>query len=300
MRSLALRVGLPLADLVVRSLPRGLAYAMADRLGRTWHRRSEVRRTMVAANLARVCAATGRPTSGPAFNALVERAFVEYARYYLELLRAPHYQVRRLDSTVSVDDWEAWRPRLHEGMVVVSLHLGNFEPFGLLLAAEGLRAVAPVEETRPRELFEFLRARRAAGRVEVVPLSRSRRPMIEALRSGGIAALIADRDLSGHGHPVTMFGHPTTLPTGPAALAVISGRPLLVAACIREAPEQFRARVWLVESARTGDRQADTAALTEAMGQLFEEAIAIAPEQWFAAFQPYWLDQRAAARGRSR
>ena len=300
MRSLALRVGLPMLDLVVRSLPRGTAYAMADRLGRAWHRRSAARRTMVAANLARVCAATGRPSSGPAFDALVERAFVEYARYYLELLRAPHYPMRRLDSIVSVDDWEAWRPRVREGLVVASLHLGNFEPFGLLLAAEGLRAVAPVEVTRPRELFEFLRVRRAAGRVEVVPMSRSRRPMVEALRSGGIAALIADRDLAGNGHKVTIFGHATTLPTGPAALAVITARPLLVAACIREAPERFHARAWLVDSPRTGNRQADTAALTEAMGHRFEEAIALAPEQWFAAFQPYWLDQRAPARSRKR
>ena len=65
------------------------------------------------------------------------------------------------------------------------------------MAAHGLHGVVPVEEIRPKALFEFLLARRGSGRgVDTVPLARARRPMIEELRKGGLVAIAADRDLS--------------------------------------------------------------------------------------------------------
>jgi KDO2-lipid IV(A) lauroyltransferase len=296
MGSLALRAGLRLADLGARWLPRGLAYGLADLAGRAWHRLAPDRRALVAENLRRVCAATGRPTSGGAFERLVRSAFVAYARYYLELLRAPYYPAERLDEFVSVDEWERWEPLFRSGTVVALPHLGNFEPFGSFLAAHGLSGIAPVEETEPHELYEFLRARRASGRgVEVVPLSKSRRPLVQALRDGRFAALVADRDLAGDGIPVTMFGLTTTLPAGPASLALMTGRPIMAAAVFRDGPDRFRGRGWTLDVPLSGDRRADTVALTEAVARRFEEAIALAPEQWFAAFQPYWSDQRTQA-----
>ena len=299
MRGLLLRAGLLLADGMVRVLPSRPAYALADLCGRAWYRLAPRRRALVSQSLARVCAATGRPTDPRSTRAMVRRAFVNHARYYLELLRAPHYPADRLDRYVTADDWEHLEPILRQGVVIASLHQGNFEPFGHLLAAHGLHAVAPVEEIRPRELFEFLLARRGGGittgEIEIIPLSRSRRRLVDALRNGDIAALIADRDLDGDGIPVTMFGHATTLPTGPAVLALLTDRPLLVAACLRAGPDRFRGRAAPIEVERSGDRRADTEALTLAMGRWFEEAIGAAPEQWWGAFQPYWTDQRRGA-----
>jgi KDO2-lipid IV(A) lauroyltransferase len=193
---------------------------------------------------------------------------------------------------VSVDDWERWEPVLRGGTVIATLHLGNPEPYGSFIAAHGLHAVVPVEEIRPTALFNFLLARRATGRgVTVVPLSQARRPMMEELRTGGIVGVVADRNLAGRGHPATLFGSPISLPTGPASLALISGRPLLVAASWRIGPERFNARAWLVEVELSGDRRTDVANLTNAVARRMEEAISLAPEQWFACFQPIWDDQ---------
>ena len=41
------------------------------------------------------------------------------------------------------------------------------------------------------------------------------------------------------------------------------------------------------------------AALTVALATAFEAAIAEAPEQWWAAFQPFWTDQRQRATERA-
>jgi lauroyl/myristoyl acyltransferase len=298
MGGLLLGAGLRVAGVIAHLLPRGAAYGLADLIGRAWYRLAPGRRGVVEANLARVCAATGRPTRGSDFRGLVRGAFMEHARYYLEMLRLPHDSLEQVSGMVSTDDWDHWRAFLDEGAVVATLHFGNPEPYGSFLAANGLKAVVPIEEIRPKALFDYLVKRRATGRgVEMVPLARSRRPMVAALRKGGVVAVAADRDLSGNGHPMNLFGAATTLPTGPATLALLTGRPLMVAACWRIGPERFNAHAWLIEAELTGDRRADAAALTEAMGRRFEEAIGTNPEQWFGAFQPIWPDGKAAARG---
>lgn len=291
MRGALLRLGLRAADLVAISLPRPLAYALADLVGRAWYRFARERRTLVAGQLARVLAATGQPTDGRAVRRLTRDAFGAHARYYLEVLRIPHYPVERIGRMVVADDWEHWGPILREGAVVVTIHFGNFEPYGTFLAANGIHAVVPMEVLEPRELHEFMTARRGTGRgITLIPLEKARRPMIAALRAGTMVALAGDRDLGGNGLPATLFGHPTTLPSGPAALSLLTGRPLVAAACWRVGPEQFRGHAWPVEAPITGDRQRDVAALTDAMARRFEEAIAPMPEQWWATFQPLWLD----------
>lgn len=296
MRGLLLSAGLRVADTVAHLLPRSAAYALADLAGRAWYRLAPDRRALVAANLARVSAATGRPTAGPSFQRLVRRAFIEHARYYLELLRIPHDSIEQIREMVSADDWGRWEPFMRKGVVVVTPHFGNPEPYGSFLSAHGLHALVPMEEIRPKAVFDFIVARRGTGRgIDIVPLSRARRPMIEALRGGGIVALAADRDLAGSGHRMDLFGAATSLPTGPASLALMTGRPLMAAACWRVGPERFHARGWLVEAELSGDRKADVAALTEAMGRRFEEAIGTNPEQWFACFQPIWTESAEPA-----
>ena len=293
MRGPLLRLGLQVADAVARSLPRGLAYALADLGGRAWYRLSTERRELVTENLARVAAATGRPTGDRAMRRMVERAYVNHARYWLEVLRSPYYRDEEIPQIIHVEDWDRWGPVLRSGLVIALPHLGNFEPYGHFIVQEGLGGVAPVEETDPPELFDFLRARRASGKgVEVVPLARSYRPMLAALRGGQLVALIADRDLTGDGVPVTMFGHATTLPAGPATLALRTGRPLMMARVLRTAPERFSVRAELVEAPRSGQVDQDVAALTAALAARFEAAIGEAPDQWWAAFQPFWTDQR--------
>ncbi|MEO6577338.1 MAG: hypothetical protein ABIO99_00330 [Candidatus Limnocylindria bacterium] len=251
------------------------------------------RRRLVAANLARVCVATGRPSSGRAFRDLVQAAFRNHSRYYVELLRAPRYPRDRIEAMVEVPDWVDFESALRSGPAMfVSSHLGNFEPFGAFLAAHGFRPVAPVEEIEPPALFEFLTSRRGAASVELVPLSQARRALSATLRAGGTVGIIGDRDLAGDGHPVTMFGHPTTVPLGPAVLALTHRAALIVGRCLRIGPDRFLADGEVMALPSTGNRRADAEELTTQLAARFERDIGDAPDQWWGAFQPFWPDLR--------
>jgi KDO2-lipid IV(A) lauroyltransferase len=276
-----------------------MAYALADLAGDAWRRLAPDRRRLVAANLARVCDATGRAASGPTFRRLLRDAFRSHARYYLELLRAPSYDRARIDEIIEVTDWdEGLAPHIvGRPCVLVSWHLGSFEPFATFLAERGLRPMAPIEEIRPRALFEFLTERRARGAVDVIPLATARRPLSRKLRDGGLVAIIGDRDLPGDGQPVTVFGHPTTMPIGPAALAWTHGATVVAGRCLRTGPDRFRVEGEAIEVAATGDRRADVAATVAALARRLEHDIAAAPEQWWGAFQPFWPDLEPRSAG---
>ena len=115
-----LRLGLEVADRIVAVLPARVAYALADLAGDLWYRFAPARRRLVAANLARVCEATGRPTRGREFAALVRSAFRNHARYYLELLRAPRYAIDRIDDHLDVPDWDRFHPVLSGGPAILN------------------------------------------------------------------------------------------------------------------------------------------------------------------------------------
>jgi lauroyl/myristoyl acyltransferase len=288
-----LRIGLEIADRVVAALPSRVAYAVADLAGEAWCRLAPARRGLVEANLARVCVATGRPTRGRPFVALVRSAFRNHARYYVELLRTPHYRADRIREMVDVPDWDVYAATMASGATIfVSSHLGNFEPFGVYLAAHGIRPLSPIEEIEPRALFEFLSARRGGGAVELVPVSQAGAPLRRRLREGGVVGIVGDRALpGGAAHPVTMFGHATTIPVGPAMLAVTHGAAVVIGRCLRVGPDRFRGEGEVMEVPSSGDRRADIATLAQRMAARFERDIGAAPEQWWGAFQPYWPDQ---------
>lgn len=288
---MVLRVALEIADRVVAALPAGAAYRVADLAGDAWYRLAPDRRRLVGANLARVCAGTGRPTRGRAFRELVRSAFRNHARYYVELLRGPHYDMRDIDRIISVPQWGEFETAMGGGATVfVSAHVGNFEPFGTYLASRGIRPLSPIEEIEPRPLFEFLAAHRGGSHVDLVPLRDARRVISARLRAGGVVGIIGDRDLAGSGQSVEMFGHATKVPTGPAFLAVTHRAALIVGRCLRTGPDRFRAEGEVMEVPDTGDRRTDIATLTARVAARFERDIGDAPDQWWGAFQPFWPD----------
>jgi KDO2-lipid IV(A) lauroyltransferase len=292
---LVLRAGLELSDALVGLLPDRAAYALADLLGLAWYRFAPARRRLVAANLARVIAATGREVSATELRRLVRAAFVAHARYYLEVVRLPRHGRRDIDKMLVLDDAAGFEALAKTGGVIgVSAHFGNFEPAAIWLASHGLRWVAPVERIEPPELFAYLRARRGAGSMggEMVPPPSSRR-VLNALRHGEVVAIAADRDVLGSGREVSFFGHPARVPDGPATLAVMTGAPVVVGTLRRTAPNRFAARTDLVAWTPTGDRRADVAALTQRITDVLADHIARAPEQWWGAFQPIWPDLTA-------
>jgi KDO2-lipid IV(A) lauroyltransferase len=126
--------------------------------------------------------------------------------------------------------------------------------------------------------------------VRIVGLREARRELLAALRGGTSVGLVGDRDITGGGLPVDLFGAPANLPVGPALLAVESGAPLYVVGVRRVGIGRYVGRLDRVHVPGDGSRRDRVTAAMAGIAAAFERIVAIAPEQWWAVFFPIWPD----------
>jgi len=245
-------------------------------------------RATVLANQAQVL---GRPVGDPLVGAAAKEAFRRYARYWFDAFDVATWPPERVRAAFAFEGLDRLRGALAEGRGVIATlpHMGNWDAAGRALAVHGLPVVAVAERVRPEALFRLFREHREELGMEIIGLDSGRvgSQLTEALRAGRLVALVADRDLSGRGIEVEMFGRPRRLPAGPAQLALRAGCPIVVAD-VYETPEGWRCILHEpIEPDGTGDRHADVAALTRRVAAAFERGIAASPADWHL-FQPGW------------
>jgi len=246
-------------------------------------------RAVVAANQAQVL---GRPADDPLVRASTRRAFRSYARYWFDAFDVATWSDERIREALPFEGLDEVRKLLADGkgVIAVAPHMGNWDAAGRSLLAHGITLLSVAERLRPEALFElFLHHRQALG-MDIIGLADdgdAARKLMTALSEGRFVALVADRDLSGRGIEVEMFGAVRRLPAGPAVLALRSGAPIITVD-IYETPSGWRCALRPpVVFTPTGDRRGDVEALTRAIAERFERAIAAAPSGWHL-FQPGW------------
>lgn len=247
---------------------------------------------MYARHLGRVL---GRPLDESETRRRVRQAFASYARYWVEVLSLPSVRGEQIDARMRmVSGWDELLSSLQSdrGVILALPHLGSWEWGGAWLARRGHPMTVVVEVLEPPELFRWFVAQRAAMGLKVVPLGAGAGPVLRELRSGGVVGLVADRDLAGTGIPVAFFGERTTLPGGPATLALRTGATLFPAA-VYQGPGRGHTGVVLpaLDTSRRGDLRADVTRVTQDLARAFEGLVRRAPEQWFC-FQPNWPGDR--------
>jgi phosphatidylinositol dimannoside acyltransferase len=289
-------------------LPEGPQVRLAIAAGDLWYRLAPERAAQARRNLRRVCVALderGRgghvvraaATDPRALERLVRSAFRHNARYYLEVARTPAIKPGDLDRRLIVETPEVVDAAFATAgaMIFIGLHFGAIELPALFLAGRIGGAVAPMETIDDEALQAwFVRTRGAVG-IRIVGLREARRELLAALRAGTQVGLVGDRDLTGGGMPVELFGAPARLPLGPAMLAVESGAPAYVVGVRRAGIGRYRGRLAAVQVPEAGTRRARVEGTMTALAAEFERIIEDAPEQWWAVFFPIWPDLEDAA-----
>lgn len=268
--------------------------ATAAAIGRVLLARRPAERAMYLRHLSRVL---GRPVTGAEAEQWVRRVSASYTRYWVEVLSLPSVGGDAIDARMQVaEGWEALQSALTSGRgaILALPHLGSWEWGGAWLARRGYPMTAVAERLEPEGLFEwFVRQRQALG-LHILPLSASAGPvLLRTLRDGGLVGLVADRDLAGSGVTVALFGERTTLPAGPAMLALRTGAALFPAA-VYQGPGPSHTGVVLAEvdtARRGGSLRDDVERVTQQVAHGFEELIRRAPDQWYC-FQPNWPSDR--------
>jgi len=148
-----------------------------------------------------------------------------------------------------------------------------------------------VEAIEPPELFEWFVELRSKLGMNVIALGPSAgREVIAALKRNDVVCLLCDRDIQRSGIEVEFFGEPTTLPGGPATLALRTGAALLpTAVYFTDRTDGHFGVVRPPIATERGDEglRVDVERVTQALTVELEHLIRRAPQQWHM-FQPNW------------
>lgn len=279
------------------AIPEGAAYGLAHAAGSIASRVSK-KRVVVARNLARV---TGAPPESPEVQELVREAFCSYARYWLETFRlvreGRQFFLERFEC-LHAERIDAVLAR-GKGAIVVVGHLGNWDAAGAWVGARGNLLVTVAEVLRPKRMFDFFADHRARLGMKIFAAERgATAKLAQAVEEGAVVAILGDRDLKGTGPKVDFFGEQTTMPAGPASVALRSGVPLLVAGVYgTKLPSGKRGwQAVISEPIELPEERGPEALgdLTRQVARRLEEFVARHPEEWHV-FQPFWPADRSEA-----
>ncbi|GAA1600084.1 MULTISPECIES: phosphatidylinositol mannoside acyltransferase [Kribbella] len=284
-RQRAVDLAFALAWMVVRRLPeRTVIWLFTKAADRTYARNGRgVRR--LRSNLAAV-----RPDATDAeLDALTKAGMRSYLRYWQEAFRLPEWSGEEIVGRVRTVNEKLLRDAYAAGQGVICAlpHLANYDHAGAWAGLTGMPVSTVAERLQPESLFDrFIEYRKQLG-MEVLPLTGGDEDvtavLADRLRAGGFVCLVADRDLSERGVPVTFFGRPSRMPVGPAALSLKTGAPLIPATLHYDGPD-------LVITFHDTIEPDSAAEMTQRCADAFARGIAEHPGDWHM-LQRIFLDQ---------
>lgn len=216
------------------------------------------------------------------------KVFETYTRYYFEVLMLPFMSPGFLKK-VEVRGLEQLETALQnkKGVIILTSHIGNWDLAGAVMAQYSPYFGAVAEKLENKALFNFFTRTRQKKEVNVIASTHSafrniKKSLLEK-NGQGVVAILADRDMSGHGVPVTLFGKPTTIPQGPIEIAKETGTVLLPGALYYRGDDCYAKGFGPIIYSQSDSIEA----IAQKVAIGVEKIISENPTQW-CMLQPIW------------
>ena len=186
-----------------------------------------------------------------------------------------------------------------KGVIAVTPHLGPYELGGAWLAVHGYPVHAMTEDIDPESNAALALYRQATG-MRLISRNSGLRAMLKLLKANQVVLLVADRVVGEGSLGIEIgFGNGRrAIPTGPAALSLATGAPIVVGHIARSPSLPTRYLIRLeppIISHSTGDVSGDRGRLTRLVGERLAAVVQQHPDQWFV-FQPEWTPRDPSPR----
>jgi predicted LPLAT superfamily acyltransferase len=196
-----------------------------------------------------------------------------------------------------VPDWEftGWQHfqqmEAGGGAILLTAHMGSYDLGAHLFSETSERRIVMVRAPEADPQTRAFEEQHTAGGLRIEFNTRTAElalELLDAVRGGAIVAIQGDRVTDGiSALPAMLFGKPTTVPTGPFALALAARVPIYPTFVVRVG----RRRYQLITAApiaitRSADRDRDFARAVEQWITELERVVRACWFQWFT-FEPY-------------
>jgi len=210
------------------------------------------------------------------------------AKTVLELLRLPSMSDEELSRLVEFENLELVDRVLAEGkgIILATGHYGNWELLGAVAARLGYPVTAVARDSDDPETASIINSARESSGMRVIGRSQVRE-MLGVLHQGHALGILPDQYAKEGGEPVEFMGHRTQTATGPAALALRTGAPIMSGFGYRTEDDRIICRFGQpFHVPDTGDRSRDILEGTRLVNQALGREILRHPAQWL------WLHNR--------
>jgi len=214
------------------------------------------------------------------------RLFLQFARKLTDMWRFESGQpIEKM--FVELDGWENFvrSQAKGRGVLVITLHLGNWELGGPLLRQRGVRLQVVSQAEPGEDLNELRQATRTRWGIETLIIGQDPFSFVEVIKrleAGATVAVSIDRPLASSQVRVELFGRSFSASIAAAEFARLSGC-ALVPVCVVHAGSGYSARILpeiVYERSALGDRERRRQ-LTQQILRAFEPVIRQHPDQWY-------------------
>ena len=280
---------------VMGAVPRPISMSAAAAVGNVAYDLAGPKQRLIAENLSRPM---GLPPDDPRVRRAARRAFRNYAKYLVDMMRIAELTEDDARRLVSIENVEILQEARAEGrgVLLCTAHVGGMDMIGPALKGVGEALHVVADDTTYGRLYDHLAEARARQHIFVIGW-RNLRGMFKVLRDNQNLVLFCDGGYRRGDVPVELCGEPTTLPIGPATLSAKTGAPMVTVACRRTPDDRFIARgLPLIHCASTDPAEIQRA--SQAVADSLTSVLTQDPEQWYM-FRPVWprtdADRRHAA-----
>lgn len=215
--------------------------------------------------------------------------YQNFAQTFIEFLKIPALNDSYFTEKVTLQGIEYLKQALNKerGVVLVSLHMGNWEYVGGAMCKQGFPlTVIYQKQNNPLVNGLIERYRHKLG-MEGLARDVSPRKIISTLRQNRILAFVVDQDAGPEGLFVDFLGRPASTARGPAVFTLKTGASMILLICLRQKDGTHLGIFKTVEfDHHLNYSEENLREITQIYTSQMEEYIKHWPEQWF------WLHRR--------
>jgi KDO2-lipid IV(A) lauroyltransferase len=276
-----------IGEFVALRLPRGFSYGLAVVISRLKYAFSPTEKQEMIENLR-----CFRPhNSTRALKKDVKEILANFSLYLVDFFRFKKIDLKYIEKYVEVVGENHLDDALAKGkgVILLSAHIGNWELGGAVIGVLGypISVIALDHKNNLVNNF-FINQRRIKGE-RIISLKFAVRKTVAALANNEFVAIVGDKDFTGTGAVVKLFGRDSLMPKGPAAISLKTGAVIVPGFMVRLQGEKCRLFFERpVEYSPIGDFEKDVVKFTELCTRRIEDVIKRFPTQWYC-FRKFWL-----------
>jgi KDO2-lipid IV(A) lauroyltransferase len=290
-----------LAIFLTRWMPLRLGYWFGERVALVCYFVIFPRhRKALNANLAHVL----RSGDAHYVDSVARRAFRNFGKYVIDFIHYPLLTQDEVRERLRFEQWDELREisSSGRGVIIASMHFGNWDLGGAALASVGMPVNAIAETFRYAPMNELVQGSRAKLGMKIIGREHVGTEVFRALRRGEMLAMLIDVPEREFGIYVDFFGAPAFVSSAPARIALRTDAWVMPAIVLRGPDDDLVIRpisdIGLRDFQKTGDDERDVRDLTRLILRSLEQEVGTHADQWFI-FRRMWAtpDVTAAARG---